>query len=355
MGGLRLIYSGGTIGCAGVPLAPLPAAAFRALWERHVAPEFGAEPVWRWLDPPLDSSAATPADWTRLARLVLEAEEEAVLVLHGTDTMAWTASALAFLLTLYRADGTPAARFARPVVLTGAQRPLFEGDGLKPGTDARENLGSALNSLALGRREVAVAFGGLTLRGPRVMKMSTRDDRAFGCPKGSTPAAPLAEAEPGALAAQLDRLAPHLGARAVVTLAAAPGDPAFLRAQLEATAERLGERLGALHMVGYGTGNFPAREALGPLLRELHGRGVAIVAGSQVPHGEVDPDSYGAGHWLGQCGALSAADMTAAAVHAKLHLALALAAAEGWHLPEIERFFLKPVAGERRAWGPDAA
>ena len=347
---LRLIYSGGTIGCAGQPLAPLAAGEFRALWDRHVAPELGgAEFDWQWLSPALDSSAIAPADWSRLARLALESgDAEGVLLLHGTDTMAWTASALAFLLTLYEADGTPAARFSKPVVMTGSQRPLFEGDAVKPGTDALENLRTALNAFALGRREVTVAFGSLTLRGPRVMKMSTRDDRAFACPKGSAPAAPLPEAETGALLAQLDRLAPHLGAKAVATITAAPTAPALLRAQVEAIAESLGDDLGAIHLQGYGIGNFPAREALTPVLRTLHDRGVLLVAGSQVPHGDVDPGAYGAGHWLGECGAVSALDMTAAAVHAKLQVTLALAAVHGWRRSEAERFFATPVAGERR-------
>lgn len=347
---LALIYSGGTIGCTGSPLAPLPAAEFHALWQRHVAARLGGAACrWEWLDPALDSSEMVPADWLRLARLVVAAEEDAVLLLHGTDTMAWTAAALAFLLTLYDAAGTPLGRLGKPVVLTGAQRPLFEGDGIKPGTDALENLRTALGAAALGRHEVIVAFGGLTLRGPRVMKMSTRDDRAFTCPKGSTPAPALPAAEPGALAAQLDRLAPHLGAKAVVAVTAAPTDAALLSGQIEAIAERLDEKLGAVHFLGYGIGNFPARRALGPLLRTLHGRGVLLVAGSQVPHGDVDPGVYGAGHWLGECGARSAADMTPAAVHAKLHAALALGAANGWPRAQMERFFLTPVAGERRA------
>lgn len=351
---LRLIYSGGTIGCAGAPLAPLPATEFRALWDRHVGPALGGAALggsgaaWEWLEPALDSSEVTPGDWGRLARMVLAAEEAAVLLLHGTDTMAWTAAALALLTTEYGTDGRPLARLARPVVLTGAQRPLFEGDGLVPGTDALENLRTALNAVALGRHEVMVAFGSLTLRGTRVMKMSSWDDRAFACPKGSAAAPPLPAAEPAALATQLDRVAAHLGRRAVLTLTAAPGDPALRREALVAVAERLGERLGAIQLLGYGIGNFPGRAELAPVLTELAGRGVVLVAGSQVPYGDVAPGTYGAGHWLSECGALSAADMTPAAVHAKLHVGLALGAAFGWGRAELERYFLTPVAGERR-------
>ncbi len=288
-----------------------------------------------------------PADWLHLARQLLAArEEQAVLLLHGTDTMAWTASALAFLLTLYDAAGAPEARFARPVVLTGAQRPLFEGDGLRPGTDALDNLRSALGAYATGRCEVMVAFGGITLRGTRVMKLSTVDDRAFGYPNGGAPCPALPAADPADLAAQLDRLAPHLGKKAVITLTPGPADPGLLERWVRCFLEGMGENLGAIYLSGYGIGNFPGRLRLAPLLRSAHEAGVLIAAGTQVPRGPVDPSTYGAGHWLAECGAIAIADMTPAAAQAKLQVALALAAAHGWDRAETERFFRTPVAGE---------
>jgi L-asparaginase len=292
----------------------------------------------------------TPADWVRLARLVLGAQEEqAVLLLHGTDTMAWTASALAFLLTLYGADGTPEARFGMPVVLTGSQRPLFEGDGLRPGTDALDNIRSSLAAFATGRREVMLSFGGVTFRGTRVMKLSTVDDRAFGYPNGGAPCPILPVADPAALIAQLEGMAPHLGARAVLTLTPNPGDHDLFGKWVRATIKEMGEKLGAIFLNGYGIGNFPARRILAPVLRAAHDAGVLIAAGTQVPHGPVDPSTYGAGHWLAGCGAMAIADMTPAAAHAKLHVALALGAARGWDRAAMERFFRSPVAGETKA------
>jgi L-asparaginase/Glu-tRNA(Gln) amidotransferase subunit D len=74
-----------------------------------------------------------------------------------------------------------------------------------------------------------------------------------------------------------------------------------------------------------------------------------IVAGSQVPYGDVDPSTYDSGHWMAGCGAMASADMATAAVHVKLQLALALGAAEGWDQARMERFFQTPVAGELRA------
>jgi len=346
---LALIYSGGTIGCAGSPLKPLPVREFQRLWGHAAAPLLpdALAVDWQWLTPPLDSSDMAPADWGRLAGLALGAQEEqAVLLLHGTDTMAWTAAALAYLLTLYGPDGRPEARFGLPVVVTGAQRPLFEGEGLREGTDALENLRTALAACGTARAEVRVAFGGLDLPGARVMKLSTTADRAFDCPTGEAPCPALPAADRNALRAQLDAVVPHLGRKAVISLTPSPAAARFVAAETAAVIDALGEELGAIYLNGFGIGNYPARDLLAPLLRAAHDRGVLIVAGSQVPGGAVDPATYGAGSWLSGCGALAARDMTTAAAQAKLHLALALGAARGWQQAEMERFLLTPVAGE---------
>jgi L-asparaginase len=349
---LALIYSGGTIGCAGTPLKPLSATAFQVLWGRHVEPrlDWGLVLEWHWLEPALDSSEMTPADWIRLARLVLGTDDRrATLLLHGTDTMAWTSAALAFLLTLFDRDGKAVARFPQPMVLTGAQRPLFESDGLHPNTDALGNLNAAIQACGAEMPGVTVAFGGVVLTGARVMKMSTSADRAFDCPKGTAPCPVLPAASTVEVLAQLDRLAPHFGARAAVSLTPCPADGDVVHGQIESIINKLDEKLGAIHLNGFGIGNFPDRQKLAPLLRAAHDRGILIIAGSQVPHGDVDPSTYGAGHWLGDCGAISSADVATPAVHAKLYLAMALGAANDWEPAEMERFFMTPVAGELRS------
>jgi L-asparaginase len=348
---LALIYSGGTIGCAGTPLVPLQAAAFQALWARHVAPNLGHVTAvdWQWLEPPIDSSEMTPAHWARLAELVLGArEEQAVLLLHGTDTMAWSAAALSLLLTLYDGRGRPMARLGMPVVLTGSQRPLFEGGGLRPGTDALANIEAGIRACAAGRPGVMLAFGGAVLPGARAMKISSAADAAFECTKGDAELPALAPAAPADLAAQLARLSPHLGTRAVLTVTPNPTAPDLLAAGLAGAVGALGSKLGAIHLCGYGIGTFPAEAQIAPLLRAAHDRGVLIAAGSQTPYGDVDPSTYGAGHWLAGCGAIATADMATPAVHAKLHLALALQAANGWDRAQAERFFTTPAAGELR-------
>ncbi len=83
---LGLIYSGGTIGCTGAPLKPLPINDFQALWGRHAAPRLddGLAIDWRWLEPALDSSDMAPVDWVRLAAMVLDVREEQAVLLVAT-------------------------------------------------------------------------------------------------------------------------------------------------------------------------------------------------------------------------------------------------------------------------------
>ena len=182
----------------------------------------------------------------------------------------------------------------------------------------------------------------------RIAVLDQIADQAFDCPKGAAPCPVLPAVETSDLLAQLERLAPHLGKRAVVSVTPNPVGDGRLRDQVEAIVDKLGDKLGAMYLNGYGIGNFPEKNVLTPVLRSAHDRGILIVAGSQVPHGDVDPSIYGAGHWLGECGAISTADMAAPAVHAKLYVAMALGAANGWNQFEIECFFKTPVAGELR-------
>ncbi|MDH3667964.1 MAG: asparaginase domain-containing protein [Paracoccaceae bacterium] len=343
-----LIYTGGTIGSAGEPLEPLAYIDFQALWQRHVESRLGAPRSWHWIERPVDSTEAAPGNWLGLARLVLDAGANGpVIMLHGTDTLAWSTSALAMLLTLFDSDAVPVGRHSQRVVVTGSQRPLFSDEGIAPGTDAIANLELAYNVISDAGAGVTVAFAGETLPGARVMKVSATDDRAFACPRGWVPVPDLPEAEASALSAQLDLLTPHFGRKIVLPILAAPAEPDLHLGLVDAAIRFAGNRLGAIHLHGFGIGNFPAGSLLAPVLAAAHQAGALIVADSQTPGGAMDPGTYGAGSWLADLGALSAGDMTPAAVDAKLHLTLALGAANSWSRERMEEFFLTPAAGER--------
>ncbi len=125
----------------------------------------------------LDSSDIGPKQWAELARMIADNRQQydGFIVVHGTDTMPYTASALAFAL-----EGLD-----KPVVLTGAQRPL---GALR--NDARRNLADSIEVATLNIPEVGICFDGMLLRGCRSCKVNTRAYHAFDSP-GCEPLAKL--------------------------------------------------------------------------------------------------------------------------------------------------------------------
>jgi len=350
---IGLLYTGGTIGAAGRPLASMGEAEFRALWQRHVAPRLDRDLdlFWTYLDPPMDSTEMQPRDWLRLTGHVLDLAERCagVLVLHGTDTMAWSAAAMAYLTQVYDARGQATAAPPCPVAITGAQLPLFEGDALRAGGDAMSNLWAALSCLSTAPAGVHLVFAERVLSGTRAVKVDTIGFDGFDAPNGSLALPALPAARPGDLRAELEALAPEFGRREVLTLVATPMAPERRAAAAGAAIAALGPRLGAIHLLGYGVGPMPGEAALAPVLARAREAGAILVAGSQIPKGPALPATYGAGAWLEDLGAVPTGDMAAGAVQAKLHLALALAARHSWDLAAIERFVAAPLAGDRGA------
>ena len=117
--GVFVLHTGGTIGMVETPQGHAPVAGALGPYLDWIVENSGGElaPIsFMELDPPIDSANATPDDWCTIARTLFERREEheGFVVLHGTDTMAYTSSALSFLLP----------GFGRPVVVTGSQIPV---------------------------------------------------------------------------------------------------------------------------------------------------------------------------------------------------------------------------------------
>lgn len=266
----------------------------------------------------LDSSDLQPHHWVELATVVYEAiggsrapEHDGVVVVHGTDTMAYTASALAFLLP----------GLDRPVVLTGAQTPLASVR-----SDARSNVVDACYLATLDVPEVGIAFHGKLFRGCTAKKLDAWGLGAFGSP--SCP--PLAELGVGAsLAPHVLRPRPHAAFDAriearVLAVRTFPGlDPRLLLGALDA-----GVR--GVVLEAFGAGNVPLREnSLVPVIEAARARDVPVVIVSQSPRGRVDLGRYEGGAAAAAAGAIGARDMTSEAALAKLMITLGRAGAEG--------------------------
>ena len=170
-----LIYTGGTIGMGRNPMTgALEPLNFKHLKE-HL-PEFKyikADIDVHQFNPPIDSSDMSPRMWTKLVELIARCYDryDGFVILHGTDTMAFTASALSFMLQ----------NLTKPVILTGSQLPLGQ---LR--TDGKENLLTSIELAAACDQEgharvpeVCIYFNGHLLRGNRATKQNAEGFNAF--------------------------------------------------------------------------------------------------------------------------------------------------------------------------------
>lgn len=324
---LLLLHTGGTLGMTGRrPDALKPGAFFRTLRQR--VPELGRlAHLELELFSNLDSCEMQPELWSALARRLWERlpHFDGAVVTHGTDTLAETACALSFML--------PGLR--KPVVLTGAQRPLGEVR-----SDARLNLIDAVTSALAGPREVTVCFDSHLYRGNRVRKESVAEYDAFDSPNFPTLGVLGVEARfqaglaPRGPAALKERLDPR-----VFLLRVFPGlDPALALAVLPSVK--------GLVVEAYGAGNFPVSDQWGrslrPVLTQARRLGVPVVIVSQAPRNGVDLTAYEAGVAAREAGAISGGDMTVSAAVVKLMHGLAYFSGNA-----LRRYLERPVAGER--------
>ena len=268
-----------------------------------------------------DSSNMHPSDWLVMADCVRDsaARSDAIVMLHGTDTMAWTASALSYLL-----NDVPV-----PVVLTGS---MLSAEA--PGSDASGNVYAAFHfALQLAmykRRGVSVAFAGLLLHGPRVTKIDSRRKNAFvgvDYPllgemrdRGTHKVAWLTAQVPALSAERPWGPSPAVETN-VALVPIFPGLPARF---LDAVADT-GPR--AVVLEGYGPGGVPFMgESLLPAIERGLARGIPFVLRGQAPFGGTDPAVYEVGRRALDLGVLSARNMTREALMSKLMLLLPVSA-----------------------------
>ena len=288
------------------------------------------------IDPPIDSSNMSPAHWAQVAKMIADAYDDfdGFVVLHGTDTMAYTASALSFMLR----------GLAKPVILTGSQLPI--GEIREDGT---ENLITALQIAAARTgdgapmvQEVAISFGRHLWRGNRAMKVSSTNFGAF----ASYNYPPLADmdlhivyrerllARPAADAT----LAPLYAMDDAVAVAFLyPGiTEAALRPQLLAPGAK------AVVLRTFGAGNAPTETWFTDLVAEAVGAGKVVVNVTQCPAGGVEEKRYATGDALAKAGVVSGCDMTCEAALTKLmHLF-----GQGLSATEVAVAMTRPLAGE---------
>jgi L-asparaginase len=330
-GGVLVLHTGGTIGMVDTPEGSAPVAQALAPYLSAIVAGSSGElpPVgFMELDPPIDSANATPETWCTIARILFEHREEydGFVVLHGTDTMAYTSSALSFLL--------PA--FGKPVVVTGSQIPLA-----RVRSDGRQNLVGAIQSAARSDvPEVSLLFGEVLLRGNRATKIDASGLHAFDSPRYP----PLAEigvdivvnnvivrrpdGQPGLMAGRLGNVA---------AVRLFPGFSASILANL------CRPPLQGLILEAYGAGNGPSddREFLSAI-EAATAQGIVLVVVTQCSRGSVQPGAYATGSALMHAGAVPGFDMTSEAALTKLAVLLG----QGLSTETVAAMMQQDVAGE---------
>lgn len=309
-----LIYTGGTLGMGTNPktgaLEPLD---FSHLVSR--IPELAAIPaavdVFQFPQP-IDSSDMNPQLWAHLVEIIVAHydEHDGFVILHGTDTMAFTASALSFMLE----------NLTKPVILTGSQLPINQ---LR--TDGRENLITSIEIAAArhddGRPrvpEVCIYFSGKLLRGNRSTKINSEGFNAFDSfnyPHLADAGVNIVYHDDLILLPDYSRpMKPHyVMDPSVVVFTLFPGIPEDTVRHLLAT-----PHLRAIVMRTYGSGNAPQLPWLMDILTEATARGIVIINITQCASGPVEMARYSGGFLLKNAGVISGYDGTVECAIAKL-------------------------------------
>ena len=321
---LLVLYTGGTIGMQMSAAGLAPASGFEARLRAQQALETCQLPEWtfRELLPPIDSANMNQSNWLAMVAAIRAGIEQdgcdGVLLLHGTDTLAYSAAALSFLLL----------GLGVPVVLSGSMLPAGA-----PGSDAWGNLFGAMQALEAGITPgVYLYFNDQLMHGARVSKLRSDTFDAFQV---------LPRQRQGQRAVTIPASIDYRHSRTPVNLAVLPLFPGIQAAHVQAL---LASGVQALLLECYGSGTGPAdnAELLGAL-KAAHANGVVLAAISQCPSGHVEFGVYAAGSQLASTGLISAGGMTREAALGKLFALLGA----GLSQAEVEHWFALDVCGER--------
>lgn len=309
---IYIAYTGGTIGMKPSAKGFVPAAGYLTEtlanmpeFHRHEMPSFTIHEY----DNLLDSSDMVPSDWQLIAQDIASNYEDydGFIILHGTDTMAYTSSALSFML-----EG-----LQKPVIVTGSQIPLAQ---LR--SDGQANL---LNALFIAANypipEVTLFFNNKLFRGNRARKVDADGFDAFDSPnfphllsagikiEVNSRVAPV-------IAAQSNLYVSDIKSQPIGMLSLYPGISSMVLTNI------IQQPVNALILLSYGVGNAPQNPELLSQIELATKNGIVVINCTQCMRGKVDMSGYANGKYVEETGVISGKDITPEAALTKLHYLL---------------------------------
>lgn len=333
---IYVAYTGGTIGMKKSDEGYIPdkghlTSSIKALPEFHrdEMPEF----IINEYLPLIDSSNMTPVDWQRIADDIKQNYDDfdGFVVLHGTDTMAYTSSALSFMFE----------NLSKPIIVTGSQIPLSQ---LR--SDGQVNV---LNSLYIAANypinEVGLFFNNKLYRGNRSIKAYADGFNAFNSP--NMPALLEAGININVLAGKVASCVEQAQPVIVRDITPQPIGVVHLYPGISSDVidNVIRQPVKALILRSYGVGNAPQDNALLACLQKAKEQEIIVVNCSQCIKGKVDMSGYATGNALRQAGVISGHDMTLEAALTKLHYLLS----QSLSYKEICQLMEKSLRGELTA------
>lgn len=329
---IYIAYTGGTIGMQKsengfVPVAGYMEKQLASMPEFH-RPEMPLYTIHEY-DPLIDSSDMTPKDWQQIANDIRDNYDkyDGFVILHGTDTMAYTASALSFMLE----------NLGKPVIVTGSQIPIAQ---LR--SDGQANLLNALHIAAnYPINEVTLFFNNQLMRGNRSTKSHADGFNAFTSPN----LPPLLEAGINInLGNGVEINKRPQGEFHVSDITPQPVGVITMYPGIshEVIRNTLLQPVNAMILLTFGVGNAPQNAELLAQLKDASERGVIVVNLTQCLAGKVNMGGYATGCALADAGVISGFDMTPEAALAKLHYLLS----KGLSYEEVKQQMQVVLRGE---------
>ncbi|WP_201328854.1 asparaginase [Thermotomaculum hydrothermale] len=327
---ILMIHTGGTLGMAeGKPDNSLKPVQFQESVVNFV-PELNQladiETVFAFN---IDSANLTIKHINKLVEVIKENYElyDGFVIIHGTDAMAYSGSALSFLIKNNK----------KPIILTGSQKPLRHIR-----TDARLNLINAVEFATMDIPEVAICFNSKLMRANRATKVSSGDFDAFDSPNFPYLATVGVEINlnnrcimPISFGGEIEFN--FLKEKNIVHIKTFPGlNPSIYRHFLNNDTD-------GIIVEAYATGNIPILEnSLIPFIIEANELGIPVIITSQAKRGKINLDAYECGRKAKEAGAISALDMTIESAIMKFQYLLS----KDYNVSEIKKLFLKNISGE---------